>query len=349
MPLHLSKPDTEALARGTPFLRLLAEAAQELGGRIEMDRNFGFVGRYTPPGGAPGPVFGKALGLNSDASAALAADKEYTATWLAAEGLPTPRGGIFFSQAYRDRMALRNRSIASRLPGAEAARSMAAMLGFPVIAKPNAGSEGEDVHRCESPEDLDRDLAALLTRHDRIRMEQCVAGRDYRLLVLEGDVVLAYERRPLSVTGDGARPLSSLIEAALARLADRHRGCKIAGDDPRIARTLATAGLALDTVIAQGERVALLGNANLSTGGDLVDLTDVVPNAARRLAVRAARSLGLRLAGVDLMAPDLLAQPEAAVILEVNSAPGLDYYASESQEHFDRARAIVRRMLTGLG
>ena len=50
-------------------------------------------------------IFGKSLGLNPDAAAALAADKDYTARWLSAEDLPTPPGQLVFSAAYRARMA----------------------------------------------------------------------------------------------------------------------------------------------------------------------------------------------------------------------------------------------------
>ena len=69
------------------------------------------------------------------------------------------------------------------------------------------------------------------------------------------------------------------------------------------------------------------------------------PTEAAALATRAAASLGLVSAGVDILAPDLVADPTQATILEVNSAPGLDYFATENAETWLRARAIVTEML----
>jgi D-alanine-D-alanine ligase-like ATP-grasp enzyme len=112
-----------------------------------------------------------------------------------------------------------------------------------------------------------------------------------------------------------------------------------------VARTLAAQGLSPDAVPPAGQPVRVLANANLSTGGRLEDLTGRLPADAERLAVRAAGAVGLRLAGVDLLAPDLLARPEEAVILEVNGSPGLDYYAAESPAHWARARDLLAELL----
>jgi glutathione synthase/RimK-type ligase-like ATP-grasp enzyme len=87
--------------------------------------------------------------------------------------------------------------------------------------------------------------------------------------------------------------------------------------------------------------VRLLDSANLSTGGQMEDLTGRLPEAAERLALRAAAALGLRLAGVDLIAPDIAIGIDGAHVLEVNSAPGLDYYAAHGPAQHDRARALV--------
>jgi cyanophycin synthetase len=77
------------------------------------------------------------------------------------------------------------------------------------------------------------------------------------------------------------------------------------------------------------------------------DLTGRLPPEAEALALRAVRALGLRLAGVDLLSPDLAAGVEGAVVLEVNAAPGLDYYAAHGPAQRDRARALVIDALGG--
>ncbi len=343
--LRLVSPDAALLARIPPFAALLAEAAEELGARLKLDGQFGFVGRIRAADGRTFPIHGKSLGLNPDAAAHIAADKDYTARWLASEGLPAPEGQLAFSPAYQARMALKNAETARRLPGIEAARTFALARGYPVIVKPNTGSEGRDIHLCDSCDALENGLARGFESDEILRIEPWIAGRDYRLLVLDGQVRLAYERRPLAVTGDGASPLSRLVGDRLEALRRHHRGAKLGPGDPRITGCLERAGLSMESIPPAGTSIRLLDNANLSTGGALVDLTGRLPAEVEILATRAANSLGLTLAGIDILAPDLALGLSGATILEANSAPGLDYYASASPENRRRAGEIVSEML----
>ncbi len=340
------RPGDAWLAGRRPFLRLLAEAAERLGGRLELEERFGHVGRYHGPGGVVRPIFGNALGLNAEAAAMLAADKSYTAEALAAAGLRTPRGVVLFSPAYAARMRLKNAAVAEALPGPDDAARRAARLGWPLIVKPNSGSEGRGVARADDPEELAADLAALFSTDDRVRVEEWVPGLDTRVTVLDGAVRLAYRRLPPAVRGDGVQPVRMLAAAALAELAARHRGPKLSVDDPRVARALAAQGTALDTVPEAGREVRLLDTANLSAGGRLDDLTGRLCPDAEALAIRAAAILGLRFAGIDLRAADLTVGAADAVVIEVNAAPGLDFFGSHGEAQRARALELVTDALS---
>lgn len=330
-----------------PFVRLLHEAAAQLGGQIALDGDYAHVGRYTGPDGRVRTLFGNALGVNGDGAAALATDKTHASHVLRAAGLPVPEGVVVFSSHLRHEMGLRNARVAAAMPGPEAAQALAGRWGYPLIVKPNNGSQGHDVSLVTTPEELSADLARLLPREGRVRVETFVPGADTRVVVLDGQVRLAYERRPLSVTGDGQRPVAALIGAALADLARLHRGAKIAADDPRIDRSLAAQGVCRATIPAPGRVLRLIENANLSTGGRARDVTGHLPPASEALALRAAAALGLRLAGVDILAPDLTTGTEGAVVLEVNGSPGFDYYAGTGPAEWARARAVVMDALRG--
>jgi len=344
--LRLVPPEGEALARRRPFVRLLAEAAEALGGHLEMETAYAHLGRFVAADGRARPLFGNALGLNSDAAAALAADKDYTARLLAAEGLPAVPGLLVFSPRAVARMRLKNAAVAATLPGTAAAMAHARRHAFPLIIKPNDGSEGRGLARVESFAEFRTDLAALFETDEKVRIEPLHPGTDHRLLVLDGKVRLAYARHPLAIEGDGRRPAAALIADTLARLAAGHRGPRLAAGDPRIARALAAAGIGPQDIPAPGARIPLLANANLSTGGRLEDLSGRLPPGSEALATRAASALGLVLAGVDILAPDLCRGPEGAAILEVNTSPGLDFYAAESPAHWARARALLIEALS---
>jgi D-alanine-D-alanine ligase-like ATP-grasp enzyme len=81
------------------------------------------------------------------------------------------------------------------------------------------------------------------------------------------------------------------------------------------------------SVLAQGQRVYLLDNANLSSGGDAVDVTETIHSEFKKIATRLTRDMGLRICGVDLMVDgDITEKPSTYWVLEVNAAPGLDHY-----------------------
>ena len=108
-------------------------------------------------------------------------------------------------------------------------------------------------------------------------------------------------------------------------------------DDPRITEKLKRQGLTFRSTPSLGKRVFLLDNANLSTGGDAVDVTASVSSAFQKLAVRLTRDMNLRLCGVDLMVDGHIEEVPVSGkywILEINAAPGLDHYAKigEAQE-----------------
>ncbi|MEO1677659.1 MAG: ATP-grasp domain-containing protein [Pseudomonadota bacterium] len=347
MELVRVEPGSAWLAGRRPFVRLLAEAAAGLGGQLELEAAYGHVGRYTAPDGTVRPIFGNALGLNREAAAMLAADKDYTARLLAGAGLPAVEGVLVFSPAYGARMALKNAAVARTLGGEKLALEAAERFGFPVVLKPNTGSEGRGVHVARSREELRNDLACLFGSDERVRVERFVPGADTRVVVLDGEVRLAYRRMPLAVTGDGERDVRALAEAALSVLASEHRGSKVAADDPRVVRRLAAEGLSLSAVPEAGRVLQLLDGANLSTGGRVEDLAECLPGPIEAMAIRAAEVVGLRLAGVDILVRDQSEGAGGAVVLEVNAAPGLDFYASVGPAQWTRARAVVTAALAG--
>ncbi len=61
----------------------------------------------------------------------------------------------------------------------------------------------------------------------------------------------------------------------------------------------------LDTIPNQGELVQVVGDANLSTGGKAIDVTDQVHPTIKNMAVAAAKAIGLDIAGIDFICEDI--------------------------------------------
>jgi cyanophycin synthetase len=215
-------------------------------------------------------------------------------------------------------------------PSLEAAEAAAQQLGWPVVIKPGNQDQGMGVVPSI------RDLAALrlaFAAADRfgpgqVLVERHIEGADHRVLVVGGRVRAVALRVAGGVVGDGVRSVAAL----LAQLnADPRRGIDKRSLlirielDAQALSCLAEQGLTPDRVPAAGRVVALRRTANISTGGTSHDVTAMIHPDNRALAERAARLVGLDVAGVDLLCPDIGRswREVGAGICEVNAQPGL--------------------------
>ena len=91
-------------------------------------------------------------------------------------------------------------------------------------------------------------------------------------------------------------------------------------------RLLTEAGLFMNDVLTKGRTVALRSAANVSTGGLPIDITDQVHPDNRKMAERAAKGIGLDIAGIDFMTTDITRSYHevGGGIIEINARPGLD-------------------------
>ena len=269
-------------------------------------------------------------GLGIDVSC----DKEVTRRLLADAGVPIAEGGL------------------ARTP--QAATALLASLGAPVVVKPRRGRQGEHVTMdLRTPEEVER---AFRAAGGDVVVERQLDGRDYRVLVVSGEVVAAAERIAAHVVGDGHRTVAELIERTNA---DPRRGSghsrvltRISASDGAM-RLLAEQGRTLSCVPENGAEVWLARTANLSTGGTAYDVTDRLHPDVTRLCLRVAALLGLDIAGIDLRLPDI-ASPvpppssegdTAGGVIEVNAVPGLRMHLAPVRGRSrDVGDAIVRAM-----
>lgn len=212
---------------------------------------------------------------------------------------------------------------------AEQALAAAAKLGYPVVVKPLNGKQGRGVSVSLTRDD---EVGAAFERAShagsRVLVEDFVPGTTCRLLVIGGRFVAAVEITVPTVIGDGTHRIDELIQA-MNRDPMRNgvRLCEVVVDADLLA-CLARSGLTLGDVPEAGREIALRTAANTSLGGVGTDVTDRVHVSHRELAERAAQAIGLSVAGIDVVSPDI-GRPCAQVgtrIIEVNARPGLDLH-----------------------
>lgn len=334
----MKKPGYKGPLMGEIFRKI----APKIGAKVVIEPRWNIVGQIIYKNGRKRYFRYSSLDLNTLGAAEVAKDKDYANFFMKRMGYPTVPGQTFFSQDWAKAIG------SSR--GIHAAYHYAQEIGFPVIVKPNSGSQGKGVALVHTR----REFYAAVRRVfkvDRVALVQTpVAGRDYRIVVLDDKVISAYERIPLSVVGDGRSTIQKLLEKKQREFSASSRDTRIRIDDLRIETKLARAGLTLRSIPVKGQRVYLLDNANLSTGGDSVDVTSVLHPMFRKLAVSLTRDMGLRLCGVDLMVDgDITKAKQKYVILEVNSAPGLDHYAKSGKAQQRIVEDLYLKVLRHMG
>jgi len=241
---------------------------------------------------------------NNATAATLASDKSFTAKILKAAGVSTIAGEYFF---------LRDRHRAHRPAGHERddALKYFRKLGASAFVKPLTGSRGDFAHPMLGEAPLTRYLDEVAQYYDAILMQPIVEGNEYRVFLLDDDVLFCARKTAPYVLGDGVRTLRELFN--LRNEALHSRGLSPISPDER--------DLSLDRVPEKGLRCSIRGRMNLSAGGTMV--LEAPPSATVVALARAAtRALGLRVAAVDLFV-DIGGDPDATTIIEVNSNPSI--------------------------
>lgn len=191
-----------------------------------------------------------------------------------------------------------------------------------VVVKPARGEQGTGVTVGVTDAEALPRAVELAQRHcAEVLIEECVAGQDLRVIVIDHQVVAAAVRRPAAVVGTGRHSVAELIERQSRRRAAATGGESTIPVDDHTLDTVRSAGYELDDVPPEGAPVQVRRAANLHTGGTIHDVTDELNREVAAACVAASRALDIPVVGLDLLVPDV-AGP-AHVFVEANERPGL--------------------------
>jgi cyanophycin synthetase len=296
---------SEAERRGIPVLRLdPRRSLVQLGHGAFQKRVWATVTSETP-----------------NISVDVAGNKELTNRLLGEVGIPVPRSSVVRS--------------------ADEAIQAARRMGYPVVLKPLDGNHGRGVMINLPDDDAVREAYPFAERESRERYvvaETFVPGKDYRILVINNQIVAVAERVPAHVRGDGVHTVQELVETTNQ---DLRRGVghekiltRIAVDGQTI-EVLAKQELTLESVPAEGRFVQLKLTGNMSTGGTSIDRTDDIHPDNVEIARQAAMVVGLDVAGIDFITPDIArsVREQRGAIVEVNAGPGFRMHTHPTEGH----------------
>jgi cyanophycin synthetase len=285
-------PSTRAIvqaakARGIPHLRLTEGNLMQLGYGSQQRR-----------------IWTAETDRTSAVAESIAQDKELTRRLLTAAGVPVPKG----------------RAVAS----AEDAWLAASELAEPVVVKPIDANHGRGVSiRVDQEPEVRAAFERAALEGSGVVVERFIPGAQHRVLVVGERAIAAARGEADEVLGDGQSTLEQLVERenrdprrgeASAQLLSVLRLNEVALD------LLRNQGLTPQSVPAAGQRVLIQYHGDLT-----VDETDRLHPEVAACCVLAAQTVGLDIAGIDLVCADIgrpLGEQGGAVI-EVNASPGL--------------------------
>ena len=290
----------EAVSRGIPFLRLGRNSLIQLGAGVNQMRFQATITCKT-----------------SNIAVDIACNKEQTKKMLNEASIPVAKGDICYDE--------------------EDLQETIDDIGYPIVIKPLDGNHGKGASiNVTNWDDALKGLWHAKEYSRRVIVEKFITGFDFRVLVINNEVVAAAQRVPAHVVGNGKNNIQELIDITNE---DPRRGYgheNVLTEitiDKSTERLIENAGYTLDSVLTENETLYLKSTANLSTGGTSVDVTDLMHPENVFIAERISRVIGLDICGIDIMAPNLTQslKENGGVILEVNAAPGFRMHLAPSE------------------
>lgn len=228
-------------------------------------------------------------------------NKEKTKLYLDQAGINVPKGLRF-----------------TNIDNKEIIIEKALQMGFPLVLKPTFGSLGKGVVTgIISEEVLQESLLYIVTElgYTDIIVERYIKGEDLRVYVVGNKVLGALKRIPANITGNGIHSVEELISYKNEiRRNNPSLRSKLIKIDQQVVDYLSKRNLSLSGVPNKGDVIFLKGQANISAGGDSIDISDEILQDVRDIAISAVAAIdGLNHAGVDLIVSD-----NEASVIEIN-------------------------------
>jgi D-alanine-D-alanine ligase-like ATP-grasp enzyme len=315
---------------------------------INIEPTYGFAVRLTYSNGMHRVTYGNDLGLNNAAACDLAKDKGYTKFMLRAIGIECPDGDEFVLPWWEEVMGrIRRNKGNDGVRGVDQAPGYIEQnMGYPVYLKPVNGSKGGDIFTVQSQAELEMVMELYNEKRIRVVMAEAPINMpDYRIVSLDGELISAYRRVPLTVVGNGTSTIKELLEQLQEYYAGQGRDTRLHADDERIRRHLAQRDMTILDVPEAGQSLALVPISNLSAGGTSEDVTDTIAKRWSDLAAQIGENFNLRLVGLDLACDDITSPDARYSVIEVNSSPGLDHYALSGDEQRELVDQLYTKVL----
>ncbi|HAS41388.1 MAG TPA: hypothetical protein DCS93_12960 [Microscillaceae bacterium] len=247
----------------------------------------------------------------------VANDKTRTLLLLKRAGFTVTEGQCFFT--FHHPHALSGQLPADALVYAQA-------LGYPVFAKPNAGSLSKLAAKVYSPEELTNQITAIEPTDRLLRVERPIDLPEYRMVMIDGEFQYSCRKEIPTITGDGIHSVEALIAAFNTQAATRAQTMNEPFEPLNLHSTylqnqLQEQGIGLDSILKQGTQLTLTPTPIARQGGTKQAYSETISEATRNWLEQVGKTLNLRVFGLDVFAKGPIDDPDNLIILEANHNP----------------------------
>jgi len=223
-----------------------------------------------------------------------------------------------------------------------------------IVVKPLDASSSVGVTLdVRTADELEAAIRLASVHGSSIMLQQYVTGIDYRVLIINGEVVAVNQYRPVYVEGDGTSTVRALIEQLnqdrmkMTSIGEYEAFPQVDAETERLLEVLHAQGTTLDEVPAAGEEIELYDLRNSAAGKIsefYKDCTEIIHPENAQMIIQAAQTLQIDVAGVDVRCRDIRTpiSREEGGILEVNALPDLTHHVFP---HGGTTRDVVRLYL----
>jgi len=226
--------------------------------------------------------------------------------------------------------------------------------GKAVVIKPKSTNFGLGITIIKdntNPLIFDRAIDIAFESDSSILIEEFIDGKEFRIFVMNDEVVGILHRVPANVTGNGIQSVRDLV---VEKNKDplRGKGYHTPLEKIQLGEAesifLKAQEKDFDYVPKENEKVFLRENSNISTGGDSIDFTDDIPDSYKEIAVLAAKALGVKITGLDMIIPEYTkeATNENYAIIELNFNPAIHIHC---HPYKGKNRKLNEKLLDILG
>ncbi|MEI7594181.1 MAG: cyanophycin synthetase [Bacteroidota bacterium] len=200
-------------------------------------------------------------------------------------------------------------------------------INKPITIKPIEGYLGQRVRfNLKTEEEIIHTFNWITEVEDEVVVQPYSTGKNYRLLIIDYKLVAGVELTPPYIVGDGLSSIEKLIDILNQnpdrQIGDKGKLSKVEIDGTTI-KIIQDKDYTLDTILPINEVLFLKNSGNVKLGGSSTDITDIIHPFNKFVAERAAKTLGLNVAGVDILSNDIseAINLNNGIVLEVNAAP----------------------------